>query len=81
MATPQLHEVQAVARWVRMSPRKARLVAEHIRGRTVPEARTVLASGTLRPRIVSATRRALRGETRTNFAVASTVRGVSTAAI
>jgi large subunit ribosomal protein L22 len=26
-----------------MSPRKARLVAEHIRGRTVPEARTVLA--------------------------------------
>jgi large subunit ribosomal protein L22 len=32
-----------VAKWVRMSPRKARLVAEHIRGRTVPEARTVLA--------------------------------------
>jgi len=32
-----------VARWVRMSPRKARLVAEHIRGRSVPEARTVLA--------------------------------------
>jgi ribosomal protein L22 len=26
-----------------MSPRKARLVVEHIRGRTVPEARTVLA--------------------------------------
>jgi large subunit ribosomal protein L22 len=26
-----------------MSPRKARLVAEHIRGRTVPEARAVLA--------------------------------------
>jgi large subunit ribosomal protein L22 len=26
-----------------MSPRKARLVAEHIRGRTVPEARTILA--------------------------------------
>jgi large subunit ribosomal protein L22 len=26
-----------------MSPRKARLVAEHIRGRSVPEARTVLA--------------------------------------
>jgi large subunit ribosomal protein L22 len=36
-------EVQAVAKWVRMSPRKARLVAEHIRGRSVPEARTVLA--------------------------------------
>jgi large subunit ribosomal protein L22 len=28
---------------VRISPRKARLVTEHIRGRTVPEARTVLA--------------------------------------
>jgi len=28
---------------VRMSPRKARLVAEHIRGRSVPEARAVLA--------------------------------------
>jgi len=32
-----------VAKWVRMSPRKARLVIEHIRGRSVPEARTVLA--------------------------------------
>ena len=32
-----------MARWVRMSPRKARLVTEHIRGRSVPEARTVLA--------------------------------------
>jgi large subunit ribosomal protein L22 len=36
-------EVKAVAKWVRMSPRKARLVADHIRGRSVPEARTVLA--------------------------------------
>jgi large subunit ribosomal protein L22 len=36
-------EVRAVAKWVRMSPRKARLVAQHIRGRSVPEARTVLA--------------------------------------
>ena len=36
-------EVRAIAKWVRTSPRKARLVAEHIRGRTVPEARTVLA--------------------------------------
>jgi large subunit ribosomal protein L22 len=35
--------VRAQAKWVRMSPRKARLVAEHIRGRTVPEARTILA--------------------------------------
>src|SRR5436190_21445888 len=39
--TPQ--SVRAQAKWVRTSPRKARLVAEHIRGRTVPEARTVLA--------------------------------------
>ena len=36
-------EVRAEAKWVRISPRKARLVAEHIRGRSVPEARTVLA--------------------------------------
>jgi large subunit ribosomal protein L22 len=43
MATTERQEVQAVAKWVRMSPRKARLVVEHIRGRTVPEARTVLA--------------------------------------
>jgi large subunit ribosomal protein L22 len=35
--------VRAQAKFVRMSPRKARLVAEHIRGRTVPEARTILA--------------------------------------
>src|SRR5947207_15365250 len=43
MATAERQEVRAVAKWVRMSPRKARLVAEHIRGRTVPEGRTVLA--------------------------------------
>jgi large subunit ribosomal protein L22 len=36
-------EVRAAAKWLRISPRKARLVVEHIRGRTVPEARTVLA--------------------------------------
>jgi large subunit ribosomal protein L22 len=36
-------EVRAQAKWVRTSPRKARLVVEHIRGRSVPEARTVLA--------------------------------------
>jgi ribosomal protein L22 len=35
--------VRAQAKWVRTSPRKARVVAEHIRGRSVPEARTVLA--------------------------------------
>ena len=39
--TPQI--VRANAKYVRSSARKARLVVEHIRGRTVPEARTVLA--------------------------------------
>src|SRR5918912_824375 len=43
MAATETREVRAVAKWVRMSPRKARLVANHIRGRSVPEARTVLA--------------------------------------
>ena len=42
-ATQEGQEVRAVAKWVRVSPRKARLVVEHIRGRSVPEARTVLA--------------------------------------
>src|SRR3954463_11836601 len=42
VAAPQ-QEVRAEAKWVRVSARKARLVAEHIRGRSVPEARTVLA--------------------------------------
>jgi large subunit ribosomal protein L22 len=40
--TPE-REVRAVAKWVRTSPRKARLVVDHIRGRSVPEARTILA--------------------------------------
>jgi large subunit ribosomal protein L22 len=43
MATVERQEVRAVAKWVRLSPRKARLVLTHIRGRRVPEARTVLA--------------------------------------
>ena len=43
MAAAVTQEVRAEAKWVRTSPRKARLVVEHIRGRTVPEARTVLA--------------------------------------
>jgi large subunit ribosomal protein L22 len=43
VAAAERQEVRAVAKWVRMSPRKARLVTEHIRGRSVPEARTVLA--------------------------------------
>ncbi len=37
------NEVRAEAKWVRMSARKARVVTDHIRGRSVPEARTVLA--------------------------------------
>jgi large subunit ribosomal protein L22 len=43
MAAAERQEVKAVAKWVHTSPRKARLVVEHIRGRSVPEARTVLA--------------------------------------
>ena len=42
-ATTDTPTVRAQARWVRMSARKARLVLDLIRGRTVPEARTVLA--------------------------------------
>jgi large subunit ribosomal protein L22 len=36
-------EVRAEARFVHVSARKARLVVDHIRGRSVPEARTILA--------------------------------------
>ncbi len=36
-------QARAEARYVRTSARKARLVLDHIRGRTVPEARTILA--------------------------------------
>jgi ribosomal protein L22 len=45
MSTPTATrpEVKASSKYVRTSPRKARLVVEHIRGRSVPEARTVLA--------------------------------------
>ncbi len=43
MAATETQEVRAQAKWVRTSARKARLVAEHIRGRSVPEARAVLA--------------------------------------
>ncbi len=35
--------IRAQAKTVRMSARKARLVLDHVRGRAVPEARTVLA--------------------------------------
>jgi large subunit ribosomal protein L22 len=41
--TDDRQTVRAQAKWVRMSPRKARLVLDHIRGRSVPEARTILA--------------------------------------
>jgi large subunit ribosomal protein L22 len=42
-AKPQASEtVQATAKFVRVSPRKARLVADLIRDRSVPEARTIL---------------------------------------
>ena len=36
-------EVRASAQYLRITPRKARLVVDHIRGRSVPEARSVLA--------------------------------------
>ena len=39
----QARTVQATAKFVRCSPRKARLVTDNIRGRSVPEARTILA--------------------------------------
>ncbi len=45
MATAEQNyvEVRAQAKWVRSSERKARLVTDLIRGRSVPEARTILA--------------------------------------
>jgi large subunit ribosomal protein L22 len=43
MATTELKGTKAQAKWVRTSARKARLVLDTIRGRSVPEARTVLA--------------------------------------
>jgi ribosomal protein L22 len=46
MATPATDgqlTVRAQAKWVRTSARKARVVLDHIRGRSVPEARTILA--------------------------------------
>ncbi len=46
VATDDRQRVRAQAKWVRTSARKARLVLDHIRGRTVPEARTVLAFST-----------------------------------
>jgi large subunit ribosomal protein L22 len=42
-ATGNGTRIRAEAKWVRMSARKARVVLEHVRGRSVPEARTILA--------------------------------------
>ncbi len=42
-ATETQATVRAQAKWVRSSARKARLVTDLIRGRSVPEARTILA--------------------------------------
>ena len=43
MAETVTPEVHAQAKWVRTSARKPRIVLDHIRGRSVPEARTILA--------------------------------------
>ena len=40
--TSKLVQSRAEAKYVRLSARKARLVLDHIRGRSVPEARTIL---------------------------------------
>jgi ribosomal protein L22 len=42
-AQDDVMRVRAQAKWVRTSARKARVVLDHIRGRSVPEARTILA--------------------------------------
>ena len=39
---PEAPVVRASARYLRVAPRKARLVADQVRGLTVPEARTLL---------------------------------------
>ena len=44
--TPETPLVRAKARYVRVAPRKARLVADQIRGMPVAEARTLLAFST-----------------------------------
>ena len=43
MTDTSLMQSRAEAKYVRVSARKARVVLEHIRGRSVPEARTILA--------------------------------------
>jgi large subunit ribosomal protein L22 len=44
--TPELQTVRAQAKYVHATARKARLIADLIRGRSVPEARTILAFST-----------------------------------
>ena len=46
VVTEERQTVRAQARWVHSSARKARLVTDLIRGRSVPEARTILAFST-----------------------------------
>jgi large subunit ribosomal protein L22 len=43
VVTDDRQRVRAQAKWVRTSARKARVVLDNIRGRSVPEARTILA--------------------------------------
>ncbi len=43
---PEIQMVRATAKYVRVSPRKARLVADLVRGKSVPEARAILAFAT-----------------------------------
>jgi large subunit ribosomal protein L22 len=43
VASDDVQRVRAQAKWVRTSARKARVVLDNIRGRSVPEARTILA--------------------------------------
>lgn len=44
--TTDIQVVKATAKFVRVSPRKARLVADLVRGKSVPEARAILAFAT-----------------------------------
>jgi large subunit ribosomal protein L22 len=43
VAAADTQTVRAEAKYVRLSARKARVVLDHVRGRSVPEARTILA--------------------------------------
>ena len=45
--------VRAQAKYVRCAPRKARLVVDHIRGKSVDDARAILGTRRARPRATS----------------------------